>query len=118
LGIQVIAVARRATGEPGRERRRAAFEVGTRADRVRVDDDARITKRHMLASCCGEDRLIVDAGVRHADAEPRKGFDGTALEFDHPFGLTEIGSLGEIGAARIGDGRNPYATLVGIRQAL
>ena len=45
------AVARRAPGEAGRQRRRAAFEIGPRAAyRVRIDHDAGVAEGDVLVA--------------------------------------------------------------------
>ncbi len=110
--VEVIAVARRAAGERGGERRGTALEVGARAEHaVGVDRRARIAERDVLAEHRRDDRLIVDAGVGHHEAERLEGGGGAALEVGHRLGLAEALVGGEVDAARVGDGRDADAAL-------
>ena len=57
------------------------------------------------------DGLIVDAGIGHADAELDEGGNRPPLEVEHRRGLPQHVGLGEVSAARIGDGRHAHAPL-------
>ncbi len=66
----------------------------------------------MLAEHRRHDGLVVDAGVGHQDAERLERGDRAPLQFDHPGLLLEPVRGGEIGAARIGDGRDAHPPLL------
>src|SRR5262249_55756153 len=88
--IKMKAVARRAAGEPGAERRRAALEIRARAAHaVGIDDDAGIAVGDVLAAHRRHDGLIVDAGVGHQHAERLERGDRAALAREHPVLLPE-----------------------------
>src|SRR5262249_11421999 len=59
--------------------------------------------------------LIIDAGIRHGDAELDEGLDRAPLEVEHRGSLPQHAGLGEIGAARVRDGRNSDPTLPLVR---
>ena len=110
--VEMIAVARRAAGQSRAQRRRPALEIGARAAHaVGVDHHAGVAIGAMLAAHRRHDGLVVDAGVGHQHAERLEGRDGAAFELEHPGLVLELVRGGEIGAARIGDGRNPHAAL-------
>jgi hypothetical protein len=72
----------------------------------------------MLAARGGLHRLVVDAGVGHADAQTREGVDCAAFQLEHPVRLAEHRGLVEIGAARVGDGRDAHLPVPGVGQPL
>ena len=70
-------------GEAGGECGGAALEVRAgAADAVRIDHDAGIAVGDVVAEDRRHDRLIVDAGIRHDDAELQAGGDEAALFAD------------------------------------
>ena len=69
----------------------------------------------MLAARRRLDGLVVDAGVGHRDAELDEGRDRAPLQVEHRGGLAEHAGFREVGAARIGDGRDAHAALAGRR---
>ncbi len=72
----------------------------------------------MLAARRRQDGLVVDAGIRHAHAEPGECGNGAALQFQHPVFVPEERCLFEVGAPWIRDGGYPHATFVCIGQPL
>ena len=107
--VEVKAVARRASGEAGRQRRGAALVVrACAADRVGVDDDAGVAEGHVLAARGRLDRLVIDAGVGEHDAQASEGRDGPALELEAPRGLLEHARLREIRSTRVCDCRHAH----------
>src|SRR5947208_13885733 len=90
-------IAWRAARQTGRQGGRPTLEIAARAaDRIGVDDDARITEGHVLVTHGCHDGLIVDARVGHGDAELDKGRNSAALELQHRRRLTEEYGFGEI----------------------
>ncbi len=113
VGVEVQAVTRRAPGEPGGERRRAALEVRVGAEHaVAVDHDAGVAEGEVLAAHRRHDRLVIDAGIGHQDAERLEGVDRALLERGHLVGLAQALVVTEIDAARIGNHRHAHAALV------
>ena len=107
LLVQMITIARCASGQCCAQRRRPALEVGTRAAHaVAVDHHPGITERHVLAAHRRHDGLIVDAGIGQQHAERFERSDGATFEIEHPGLLLESMRRRKIGAARISDGRN------------
>src|ERR1700677_3351107 len=100
--VEVKTVARCARRQPGRERGRAAFEVGARTvDGIRVDDDAGVSERHMFAAGSRKYGLVIDTGIGHADAELDERCDRAAFELQHPGALTDGVGLAETCRARL-----------------
>jgi hypothetical protein len=115
--VEMETIARRAAGEPSAQRRRSAFEIRARAAyTVRVNDDASVSIGDVLAVHRRHDRLIVDASIRHQDAERLKRCDGAMFEFQHPRLLLEPLRCGEVRTARVCDRGDSHAPLLG-RQA-
>src|SRR6266571_8926988 len=107
MRVEMIAVTRRAPGEAGTQGRRPTLEIRTRAAHaVAIDHDAGIAVGHVLAAHRRHDRLIIDAGIGHQDAERLEGGNRAALEIEHPRLLLQSLRLRKIGAARVGDARN------------
>ena len=105
--VEMKAVARRPPGQPGGERGRPALEIAARAeDAVRVDDDASVAHREVLAAHRRHDRLIVDAGVGHQHAERLERGDRARFEGAHVFALAEPLIDMHVETARIGQGRD------------
>src|SRR5581483_1008829 len=110
--VEMITVARSPSGQSGAERRRAALEIRARAAHaIGIDHDAGVAIGAMLPTHRRHDGLIIDAGVGHQHAERLEGGNRPALEVDHPRLLLEPHRGSEIGAARIGDGRDADAAL-------
>ena len=111
IAVEMIAVARRVARERGGERGRSALEVRARAEHaVRIDRRTRIAEGNVLTEHRRNDRLIVDAGVGHHEAERFEGRRRAALEIGHGLGLTEALVGIEVDAARIGDRGHADAT--------
>src|SRR5262249_32945453 len=90
LFVEVKAVTRGASGQTGRERRRAAFEIRQRtAHRVGVDDDSGVAERDMLMTYRRLYGLIIDARIRHGDADLDEGRNGPPLEVEHRASLPQ-----------------------------
>ena len=106
--VEVIAVARRASGQPGGERGGPALEIAARSeDAVRVDHDAGIAHREVLAAHRRQDRLIIDAGVGHQHAEGSERGARARFESTHVLALAEPLIDLHVETARIGQGRDP-----------
>ena len=106
--VEVIAVARRAPGQPGGERGRPALEIAARAENaVGIDHHAGVAHREMLAADRRHDRLIIDAGVGHQHAEGAECGDRARFEVAHGLALAEPLVDLHIETARIGQGRDP-----------
>ena len=101
--VKMVAVSRRAAGQRGREGRRASLEIAARAEHaVRINDDAGIAHREMLAAHRRQDRLVIDAGVGHQHAEGLQRGDRAGFERRHRVGLAEPLVGLKIEAARVG----------------
>ena len=106
------AVARHAAAERRRQRRRPALVVAARAAHaVGVDHRARVAERQVLAAHRRQHALIVDAGVGQDHAERRQRIGRAPLQRHDRLGLPDLGEAGEIGAARVGDGRHAHPPL-------
>jgi len=109
---EMKAVARRASGQSGRNRGRSAFEIGERPTyRVGKNHHAGIAKGDMLVGHRRLDGLIIDAGIGHRHAESDESRNRAALQIEHRPGVTEKIRFCEIGAARIGNGWNAHLPL-------
>src|SRR5262249_3330652 len=105
-------VAWRASSETGCKGRRSSFKVGARAaDRIRIDNDARIAICNVLIACWRLNSLIVDASVSHHDAKFYKSVNQALFQAEHCGSLAKKLCLGKIGAARICYCWNSYASL-------
>src|SRR5688572_5981128 len=78
------------------------------AHRVSVDHHARIAECHALAARWRLDGLVVDARVGHEHAELLESLDRAPLQPEHALGVAQHTDLGEVGAARIGNGGHAY----------
>ena len=106
--IEMIAVTRRAAGQPRSQCRRPAFEIAPGAEHaVRIDHDPGIAISHVLAAHGRHDGLVIDAGVRHQHAEAAQCLDRPLLERSHLRGLSEPAIDREIEPPRVGDRRHP-----------
>ena len=113
-GIEMEAVARHAAAQRRRQRRRPALVVAARAAHaVGIDHGARVAERQVLAAHRRQHALIVDAGVGKDHAEARQRVRRASLERHDRLGLPDAGEAGEVGAARVGDGRHAHAPLRG-----
>jgi hypothetical protein len=110
LADEVVGVARRAAGQAGSQRRRAALEVGVRAHHaVDIDRDAGVAHGQMLAAHGRQHGLVVDAGVRHQHTQRLEGTARARFDLRHRLGLAQALVCGDIETARIGDGRHDDA---------
>src|SRR5262245_53670019 len=106
------AVAWRASSETGCKGRRPSFKVVARAaNRIGIDNDARIAIGNVLIACWRLNSLIVDASVSHDDAKFHKGINRALLQAEHRRSLAKKLCLGKIGTARICYCWNSYSSL-------
>ena len=110
MAVEVAAVARRASGQPGADGRRPALEVAARAAyAVGVDDHPGVAEGRVLAEHRRGDGLVVDAGVGHEDAQRAHGVDGPLLQGGPLVLLPEPPVGAEVDAAGVGDGGHAHA---------
>ncbi len=112
VGVQMVAVARRAARQPAGQRGGAALEIEARTDQVvGVDYYGGIVVGHLLAADRRHDGLVVDAGVGHQHAQRLERGNGAAFQIERPGLLLQPRGGGKIGAARVGDGGDADAAL-------
>src|SRR3954462_8954448 len=109
---EVEPVPGRSPGEGGRKRRRPALEIGARAEnRIRIDHYPRIAKCVMLAADRRHDGLVIDAGVRHQNAEGFERSDESRFDLNHRVALLQALVCVEVDPTWVGDGGNANVSL-------